>query len=272
MSEQDAIDRSDSAATVASLGADLGRLGVCPGMTLMVHSSLSRLGFIAGGAQSVVEALVGAVGTTGTLMMPTHSTHLSDPAAWVKPPVPPEWWDTIRDETPAYDAALTPTRRMGAIVECFRHLGGVRRSAHPTVSAAAVGPNADVLLDGHELDCGLGEASPQAQLYDLDGHILLLGVSHSNNTSIHLSEYRAAPPDAAMTTYFSPVRANGERVWASYSNLVDDDSDFARIGQAFAASGMQQNGPVGAGDAFLMRARELVDFATEWMQKHRSKP
>ena len=57
------------------------------------------------------------------------------------------WWPTIRDEMPAYDPDLTPTREMGAIVECFRRAPGVRRSAHPAMSAAAVGPNARALTD-----------------------------------------------------------------------------------------------------------------------------
>lgn len=193
MRERDAIDRSHTPATVASLRADLARLGVEPGMVLTVHASLSRLGFVAGGAQAVVEALLAAVGPSGTLMMPTHSGHLSDPASWTDPPE--AWWDTIREATPAYDPLLTPTRGMGAIAECFRHVPGVLRSAHPCVSAAAVGPDADALVDHHPLELGLGEGSPQARLYDLDGHVLLLGVTHANNTSLYVSELRAAAPN-----------------------------------------------------------------------------
>ncbi len=94
MAEQDAIDRSHGPATTPSSYEDLAGLGVRPGMTLMVHSSLSRLGSVAGGAQAVVEALVESVASTATLMMPTHSTHLSDHSSWVNPPVPAEWWET----------------------------------------------------------------------------------------------------------------------------------------------------------------------------------
>jgi len=270
MTEEEAIARSERPATVATLVDDLQRLGVVDGMTLMVHSSLSRLGFVAGGAQAVVMALVEVVGPTGTLMMPTHSADLSDPAPWQHPPVPQSWWETLRQEMPAFDPRLTPTHQMGAIVDCFRHLPGVLRSSHPTVSAAAVGPQAAVLIDGHGLDCGLGESSPQARLYDLDGHILLLGVTHANNTSLHLSEYRSAPPDPPMTTYASPIVRDGRRTWASYANLVDDDSDFERLGHDFAATGLQRSGRVGAGVAHLMRARDVVDFATAWMATHRT--
>jgi aminoglycoside 3-N-acetyltransferase len=269
MTEADAIARSTRPATVSSLVDDLRRLGVEPGMTMMVHSSLAGLGFVAGGAQAVVAALLESVGVSGTVMMPTHSGHLSEPSAWEHPPIPVEWCDEVRSSMPAYDPVVTPTRSMGAIVECFRHVSGVVRSAHPTVSAAAVGPNAAVLIDGHELDHGLGEGSPQARLYELDGHVALLGVTHANNSSLHLSEYRAAPPDAPMATDGSPVIVDGRRQWATYANLVDDDSDFAEIGEAFAATGAQRSASIGAGTGRLMRSRAIVDFATGWMREHR---
>ncbi len=270
MSESDAIEQSARPATTTSLLVDLRQLGVRDGMTLMVHPSLSRLGYVSGGAQAVVTALCDAVGEAGTLMMPTHSGDLSDPASWSNPPVPESWWETLRQEMPAYDPQITPTRAMGAVVECFRHLPGVRRSAHPTVSAAAVGPNARGLIEGHELEFGLGESSPQARLYELDGHILLLGVTHSNNTSLHLSEYRAAPADPATTTDWSPVSVDGQRAWVSYANFVDDDSDFEQLGNDFAATGLQVTAAVGAGQAHLMRARDLVDFGVDWMSEHRA--
>lgn len=259
-------------ATIGALVVDLRAVGVHAGMVLMVHSSLSRLGWVAGGAQAVVAALLEAVGPEGTVMMPTHSGHLSDPAAWRHPPVPEHWWEPIRDETPAYDPALTPTSHMGAVVECFRHVPGLRRSLHPTVSAAAVGPDAHQLTQGHELAHGLGESSPQARLYELDGHILLLGVTHSNNTSLHLAERRAAPPNSATTTKWSPVLADGRREWVAYSDLVDDDGDFGQIGEAFVATGLQRTGQVGAGSAFLMRSRDVVDFATAWLSTNRNWP
>jgi aminoglycoside 3-N-acetyltransferase len=116
----------------------------------------------------------------------------------------------------------------------------------------------------------LGETSPQARLYDLDGYILLLGVTHSNNTSLHLAEYRAAPPDAAMTTFGSPVIVDGRRGWVTYPNLVDDDSEFERVGDEFGMTGQQQTGRVAAADARLVRARDLVDFATQWITTHRT--
>ena len=269
MGEDNAIERSKRPATPTSLAEELRDVGLGDGMTVMVHSSLSRLGFVAGGAQSVVAALLDVVGPDGTLMMPTHSSQLSDPAQWQAPPVPESWWATIQDGMPAFDPHLTPSRSMGAIVECFRHVPGTVRSAHPTVSATAVGPRADELVHGHTFDDGLSESSPQARLYQLDGHILLLGVTHTNNTSLHLSENRGAPRGAARQSNTAPVTIDGVRTLVTYTELSDETDDFDKIGAEFAKSGLQRTGPVGAGTALFMRARDIVDFGADWMRANR---
>lgn len=112
-------------------------LGIENGQTIMVHTSLSSLGFVCGGAQVVIEALVEAVGEEGTLMMPTQTWKNLDPTAGVHWEEPEEWWQAIRDNWPAYDKNITPTNTMGAVAEMFRQWPGAVRSDHPARSVAA---------------------------------------------------------------------------------------------------------------------------------------
>jgi len=267
MTEADAIAAVRTPATAASIAAELRGLGLDSGMTVMVHSSLSRLGFVVGGAQAVVQALLDVLDDTGTLMMPTHSGALTDPSAWENPPVPEAWWQTVRDEMPVFDPHLTPTRSMGVIVDCFRCLPGVQRSNHPTVSAAALGPNAEALLGDHDLADRFGETSPQGRLYELDGHVLLLGVDHGNNTSLHLSEAKSGLSELAKDG--APMIVDGERAWVEVTQLDTDEEDFTEIGEAFAASGNERRATVGVGIARLCRSRDVVDFGVEWMLANR---
>lgn len=268
MSEERAIDRGGPFSR-RSIAGDLRQIGLREGAVVLVHSSLSQLGYVAGGAQAVVLALLDVVGAVGTVVMPTHSSDWSDPSMWENPPVPPGWQQVIRDEMPAYDPQLTPTRGMGAIVECFRHVTGAVRSCHPSASFVAVGPKAAGIVEGHELANGFGEQSPLRRLYDLDASVLLLGVGHANNTSLHLAEYRS---DAfkQWISQSAPVTVDGERTWVTWQEVEGDTDDFDTLGHAFAATGKQQTGPVGAATAHLMRQRDLVDFAASWFDDHRA--
>ena len=266
--EERSIAASDAPVTRALLADDLARLGVRPGSVLLVHSSLSSLGWVCGGAQAVVEALLDALGPDGTLVVPTHTTGNSEPSQWGAPPVPEAWWPVIRETMPAFDPVVTPARGLGVVVEIARSWPGARRSAHPQTSFAAIGPQAETITAGHALDSGFGEQSPLARIDDLDGDVLLLGAGHGSNSSLHLAEYRVPVPP--RTAYGSAVLGPDGRRWATWEDVVADEGDFEELGAAFDATGATRIGPVGAGEARLMRQREVVAFAVRWLQEHRS--
>jgi hypothetical protein len=98
--------------TRASLTTAMRSLGVVEGALLSVHASMSQLGYVIGGAETVVDALLDAVGPGGTVVMQTHTSENSDPAAWKNPPVPEPWWEAIREHTPAFRPERTPGRKM----------------------------------------------------------------------------------------------------------------------------------------------------------------
>jgi aminoglycoside 3-N-acetyltransferase len=271
VAEVDAIKKSKNGpVTLTSLIKDIECIGVKPGMTLLVHSSLSAMGWVCGGPVAALRALETVLGSDGTLVMPTHSSDLSDPAEWENPPVNQSWWEIIKNTMPPYDADLTPTREMGAIPECFRKQMGVKRSCHPQVSFAAWGSCKENILEGHSLNNGLGEQSPLARIYDLGGSALLIGVGYESNTSLHLAEYRATFPGKVFKKCGAPISLNGNREWVTFDDLDTNEDDFSEIGKAYEESESEfLKGRVGYAESILIPQRELVNFAVEWMGNHR---
>jgi aminoglycoside 3-N-acetyltransferase len=254
--------------TVQSLASDLRALGLAAGDTVLVHSSASSLGFVAGGSQAVVQALLDVLGPGGTLVVPTHTPDNTDPADWSNPPVPESWWEAIRSASPGFDKSRTPSRWMGVIAETVRTWPGAVRSDHPQVSFAALGRHAALVSGGHELSDALGECSPLGAVYRLDGKVLLLGCGHDSNTSLHLAEWRQkAPPRGVRGA--SVRRPDGASEWISWTDVIDKTDDFEQIGAAFEVAVGLSIGQVGDAEARLTPQRALVDFATAWMAEHR---
>jgi len=270
MGEHAAVDAVDDPVTVDRIAADLRELGVDAGDTLLVHSALSELGWVAGGPQAVVDALQRVVTERGSLVMPTHSTQYSDPSAWSNPPVPEDWIPQIRESMPPYRPAVTPTRGMGAVAECFRNYPGTVRSQHPLYSFAAWGADTAGVVDDHSFENGMGEDSPLARVYEREGSVLLLGTDHATNTSLHLAEYRA-DVDAGETTAGAPIQRDGDREWVEWMDIEHDNGDFPEIGAAFEAAHPEAVAAceVGAATAKLIDQPTLVDFAVEWLTTHR---
>ncbi len=251
------------------LAADLKSIGLRPGQVVLVHGSLSALGTVPGGEQTAVLAIRAVVGSDGTIVVPAQSWHLCDPRYLGIEPA--DSWDQVRAALPAYDPAWTPTRAMGLIAEAIRTKPGAVRSGHPHRSFAAWGPVAARIVDRHDLDDPVGEGSPLAALYEMDAVILLLGVGFDKCTALHLAEARSGLAISRVDNG-APMLVDGERRWVEFSEPAVDDSDFLRIGAAFAAAHPDQveAGSVGNAQSRLLSLRALVDFGASWMAMHRS--
>jgi aminoglycoside 3-N-acetyltransferase len=249
--------------TKASILADLQRLGVNAGQLLMVHSSLSSIGFVLGGAQTVVRALVESVGPRGTLVLPSFSPEVSDPACWETDTFENNIFEFVRTHVPAFDPAITPTS-MGAIAETFRNWPGVVRSTHPQVSICAHGPMAERIIFPHEIAWGQGAGSPFERLYDLKSMLLLIGVGFNRATLLHFAESRV--PYGRRKMQQIPIDKDGVRSWLAVPDVGDDlNTHFPRIGEELLAAGDATVGEIGHAKSVLASSRVVVDFAQAFL-------
>ncbi|XKK59880.1 AAC(3) family N-acetyltransferase [Streptomyces sp. ARC32] len=248
--------------TRGTLAAGLRELGVRTGDTLLAHTSLSSLGWVCGGPVAVVRALLDVLGPDGTLVVPTQTGDLSDPALWTSPPVPEAWWESIRAATPPYDPLITPSRGVGVVPETVRTWPGARRSAHPQTSFAALGARAAEVVAGHATDCRLGERSPLAVLERLDARVLLLGAGYDACTAFHLAEYRIPGP---MVEVGRPGPVGWERV----REVSITSERFDELGHDFERDRPVVRGRVGAADVRLIPLPDAVAYAERWLPLHR---
>ncbi|GAA3463773.1 aminoglycoside N(3)-acetyltransferase [Saccharothrix longispora] len=254
--------------TRESIAAQLGEVGLRPGDTVLAHSSLRSLGWVCGGANAVVLALLDVLGEDGTLVVPTQSGDNSDPAEWRNPPVPESWWTDIRASMPPYDPRTTPSSGMGVVPEVVRTWPGALRSAHPQTSFAAVGPRAAEVVEDHALDSRLGERSPLARLEALGAHVLLLGVGFGSCTAFHLAEYRLPAPVEADNSF--AVTTPRGRSWTTVRDVAVDGDDFAELGAAFVGARPVRHGRVGAAVTRLFPLAEAVAYAEVWLAGRRT--
>jgi aminoglycoside N3'-acetyltransferase/aminopeptidase-like protein len=221
----------------ARLEADLRALGLTPGMDVMVHSSLSRIGHVIGGANTVVEALLAVIGPGGTLLMPSFNHRSAS----------------------VFNPLATPTTN-GAIPDAMWRRPEAVRSLHPTHAVAAIGPKAEEYCRGH-LEAGIWAAdSPIGRLIHGGGYLLSLGVTHEASTAYHVAEIsvpcscidqfgstdRVVMPDGSV----QEVRG---LAWRSASCPVPP----RRLDETLDERGLQRHGQVGHAAATLVRALDL---------------
>jgi aminoglycoside 3-N-acetyltransferase len=247
-----------------SLKQQLSQLGLTAGDSLMVHSSLKSMGWIAGGPQAVVEALLETVTQEGTIVMPAQSADNSDPRYWMEPPIPENWHQPLRETLPAFDPHLTPLRGMGKIAECFHRHPLTLRSPHPAHSFMAWGRHAEEWMSEHPLEDSFGKKSPLGKMMNADVKIMMIGVGFDSCTALHLAESlqenRTTSPQGAA------ILMGGKRIWQLY-DCVDTDSDrFPELVKDY--KGTILTGQLGQAEVKITAMRQLVDFGTAWLKQH----
>jgi aminoglycoside 3-N-acetyltransferase len=218
-------------------------LGVEEGGVLLVHTSFRAVRPVEGGPAGLIEALRAALGPAGTLVTP----------AW-----------TGSDEEP-FDPAATPASPdLGIVPETFWRMPGVGRSDHPFAFAAAGPRAAEILADPLPLPPHI-PASPVGRVHDRDGQVLLLGVNHDADTTLHLAELIAGVP------YRQPkhitVLRDGRPVRIEYGENDHCAERFALADGWLRERGVQREGIVGHAQARLIRSRDIVRVALEHLAR-----
>ena len=239
--------------------------GITSGMILEVHSSLSSFGYVIGGAQTIVDALIDTVGYSGTILMPLQTWGNSEPTYWKNPPAACHLMKTIRENTPIFDKKGSDTRMMGAVVENFRRRDGIIVSNHPTSSFAAWGKYAKLLCNRHSLHFSLSEESPAARLTELKGYVLLMGCDYDRCTVMHLAEYRSdARP---ILVQGSAVEMEGKRIWKKVLDLDISSDDFIHVGERLERKNLVTRFKIGNAECKLFRADLAVEEAIHYFEE-----
>jgi aminoglycoside 3-N-acetyltransferase len=208
----------------------------------MVHTRMSAIGWVVGGSDTVVRAVLDAVGPDGTVMAY---------AGW--------------EENP------------GRIPERIRSWPGAARSPHPEANMVAVGPRAGWLCSEH--DGYDASDTPLSKLVEAEGQVLMLGAPLGTLTLLHHAEAVADVANKRRVTYRMPVLEEGEKIWRTfedietsdpgafrYAEVMGDEDPFEVIAREALTAGCGVIGHVGDAESYLFEARPLVDFAVGWLE------
>lgn len=239
--------------------------GVESGMIVEVHCTLSKLGYVIGGAQTVVDALMEVVGYQGTILMAMHSLENSEPTFWKQGLEDYELAPKIRETMPAYHRKESDASQMGAVAENFRRREGVVLSSHPSHAFAAWGKYAKFLCNHQSLHFCLSEESATARLAELKASVLLMGSNYDKCTCMHLAEYRSDVRPIVLQG--ASVEQKGVRLWKQYLDIAMDSSEFRAIGQLMEKNSLVAQFQLGDSECRLFSAETAVSVAERYFKK-----
>jgi aminoglycoside 3-N-acetyltransferase len=226
---------------------DLRELRVAAGDTVLVHASMRAIGSVDGGPDGVIDALVEAVGSDGTVVVPAFNRLNRVPEA---------------GESVAKFLEGVCREQVGIVSERLADRPDAIVSPHPTHAFAAIGPNAAYLTASAPLNYPLGANSPLERLHQLDARILLLGVDHRSNASLYLAEHWADAPYARR--HATIVASDGGVV--EMEGSPECSEGFARIEPLLRQARIAKTGYVGNAPSQSMRIRHVVSMAMEMLR------
>lgn len=235
-------------------------LGVRKGMTILLQGDMNRLGYIIGEEQTVLDALIECVGYEGTIVMPSFTPHLSDPAN-KKERIARFHWNQLRENTPAFHRKKSLPKSNDTLIKQFMHNEGVVRSYHPIYSFVALGKYAKLICDKHPLHFGLNEVSPLGKLEELNAFVVMLGCDVEESLAFSLAHYKKhLMPVKVM---YAPIENNRKVQWKAMLDLDLSDVSYRNCCEAMEERKVIRHAYLGGGKCSFFSMREAVRQAYE---------
>jgi aminoglycoside 3-N-acetyltransferase len=234
--------------------AGLQALGLGRGMAVEVHSALSSLGWVAGGAETVIDALMDVIGCDGTLIMSAYP---------VSPALPLTEEEIARGILWKVRILEDPHERsgLGLIVDTFRK--------RPDV----------ILGNGLHRVCAWGrDATLHAQtqyrrLVEIDGWTLLIGVGVDRVSSLHQADENPGAPEAIQRRFTPPSELRHDYPpdgWdIGYDGAPNEpyEDAWVKAWKEAGRRGLIREGKIGHADCALFKTRALLEILQDGMRK-----
>lgn len=252
--------------TQQQLAQDLVDIGLPSGSVVLVHAAISAIGPIDGGPETLIAALQETLGPAGTLLVPTFALAGKDRAASgdSMPSSAASRESLEREALPPLEQAplFAPSYWTNEFAEAMRRHPSAVHSEHPAFSFAALGAEAEALVASAPFHYPLGSDGPLARLHQRNGWILLIGLGHTQNISLHLAEIWANVPYVHRT--LPVVTATGAEV--AMLGSPECSAGFPKIEPVLRQSRILRRGYIGNAESQLMRQQQTVSMAIAMLQ------
>lgn len=245
-------EKNKTGITKEKLVQDLKKIGIKKGDSILVHCSLSKIGYVIGGAETIVSSLFEVIGEDGTLLFPTFPASARN--------------KDYLEEHPFFDIKNTPSQ-MGSVTEYFRKLDGVKRSFHPTDSVAAKGPLAEFYTNSHfGQPTPYNVNSPFRKLCAKNGKILMLGTTLNGAcTNLHTLEDAVEFKFPVYCQKIFEVKMLDEDGIVSIMKTKVHDPNYSAkrncdaLKPMFEKEGVLVNGMIGEAKTMLIEANKMLE-------------
>lgn len=242
-------------------------LGIKQGDVLEVHASLKSIGYILGGAPTLLDALLTILGLEGTLVMSAQSWGNSEPAYFENPPIELDQYSRLRETHPAYKGKMEELRYMGELTKALQQRPNSYVSNHPHYAFIAIGKHAKWITQSHPLNEGFSLESPLGKMLELKTNILLIGVNYDRATGMHLGEHLSQK---------RPIQIQGSRIvvkqeaqWVKFLTQDYNSDDFLDVGKHMEEKGKVTYGYVGKAECKLFSLHDATEYTLRYFKENR---